>query len=345
MTDGIVRIAHWGTGNVGRRALQAVIDHPRMELVALRVFSPGKAGKDAGDLCDRPATEIAAGLDIAETIAAKPDCVVYLPDHAEIDDMCRLLSAGINIATALVGFNHRKTMDAAMRERLEQACTEGKASLYSTGSSPGWSTELVPLVLFAMQRRLDSFTITDYADNSKRDSPDMLALLGFGKKPDSLDPNRKSGTSASMPPTFGALAEAIGLPLDDTSTTIEYALANKTERIAAGIIEAGTVGAMRMGFIGWRDGKPLLQRFSTWYVTRDIDQPWELRDSGWRMQVKGDTSLDVSIAFDVAEADYAAYSPGLTAHPVINALPFVCAAAPGILETRDLPTIVADLGA
>ena len=193
-----------------------------------------------------------------------------------------------------------------------------------------------------MQRRLDRFTITDYADNSKRDSPEMLTVLGFGKLPSELDPDRKSGTTASMPSTFNALADAVGLSLDKT-TTIEYALANKREEIAAGTIEAGTVGAMRMGFIGWRDGKSLLERYSCWYVTRDIDQSWEMHDSGWRMQVKGDTSLDVSIAFDVEPDDYARFSPGLTAHPVINAVPYVCAVAPGLIESRDLPIIAPDL--
>ena len=99
-----------------------------------------------------------------------------------------------------------------------------------------------------------------------------------------------------------------------------------------------------MGVIGLRRGKPLLQRFSTWYVARDLDPAWELRDSGWRMQVKGDTSLDVTIAFDVAAQDYATYSPGLTAHPVVNAVPYICEAKPGLLETRDLPMIIPSFG-
>jgi hypothetical protein len=343
MSDKQLRIAQWGTGNVGRRALRAVIEHPRMELVALRVFSADKEGHDAGTLCGAPPHKVLATRSIEALIASRPDCVIYLPDQADLDDLCRLLGEGINVATACIGFNHRGSMDAGMLERLEAACVRGGASLYSTGSSPGWSTELVPLVLLAMQRRLDSLTIFDYAEMSSRNSPEMLALLGFGKHPSELDPNRKSGTAASMPPTFGALAEAIGLPLDDTSTTIEYALANRRTEIAAGVIEAGTVGALRMGFIGWRKGKALLQRFSTWYVTPDLDQPWELRDSGWRIRVKGDTSLDVSIGFDVAEDDYGDYSPGLTAHPLVNAVPYVCAAPPGLIETRELPMIVPQL--
>jgi hypothetical protein len=339
------RVAQWGTGNVGLRALRAVIEHPLMELVGLRVYSAAKEGRDAGELCGTVATGVISTQKLQTIIDARPDCVIYLPGNPELDDMCSLLESGINITTACIGFNHRDTLDPAARARLDAACSRGRSSLYSTGSSPGWSTEMMPFTLLAMQRRLDCLTITDYADNSTRNSPEMLFnLLKFGAAPATVDPNRRAGTAASTPPTFRAVADAIGLSLDEVTSSIEYAVTRKRETIAAGTIEAGTIGAMRMGVIGLRNGKPLLRRFSTWYVARDLDPQWELRDSGWRMQVEGDTSLDVSIAFAVSKDNYASYSPGLTAHPVVNAVPYVCAAAPGILQTSELPMIIPYLG-
>lgn len=340
-----LRIAQWGTGNVGLRALRAIIEHPLMELVALRVYAEAKAGRDAGELCGLPPLGIAATRDLADVIAARPDCVVYLPDRVEADDLCRLLSAGINVATACIGFNHRGSIEPDLRARLESACAAGGASLYATGSSPGWSTEMLPIALLNLQRRLDCLTITDYADMASRDSPLMIFdALGFGRPPEDMPKDRRLGTAGSTPPTFRALAEAVGLPLDDVRTSIDYAVTRRREAIAAGTLEAGTVGGMRMGVIGLRGGQEVLRRFSVWHVTRDLDPAWELRESGWRMQVKGDTSLDVTIGFDVGAEDYAAYSPGLTAHPVINAVPYVCAAAPGIVETSEMPMMVPWLG-
>ena len=340
------RVAQWGTGNVGLRALAAVIEHPQMELVALRVFSPAKAGRDAGELCGKPATGIRASLDTEAVIAARPDAVVYMPNQADIDDMCRLLEAGINIATACVGFNHRDSIPAADRVRIEAACERGGASVYATGSSPGWITELVPLALFNMQRRLDRFVITDYADMASRNSPDMLVnRLGFGTDPASRATDRPLGTATSTPSTFRALAEAIGLPLDEVTTAIEYAVATQPAEIAIGRIEAGTIGAIRMAVSGWHQGREVLTRYSLWYVTRDTEPAWDYRDSGWRVQIKGDTSLDIAIGFDVPQEDYPAYSPGLTAHPVVNALPYVCEAAPGVVHTAELPTLAPYFGA
>jgi len=339
------RIAQWGTGNVGLRSLKAIMEHPQMTLVALRVFSDHKTGKDAGELCGTALTGIIATQDINQIIAARPDCVVYMPDHEELDDLCKLLEAGINIATPCVGFNHRDSMEPGKRERLEAACRIGNASLYATGSSPGWSTELLPLALLNMQRRLDCLTIYDYADMADRDSPLMIFdMLRFGTDPADADPNRPVGTAISTPPTFRALADAIGIPIDEIKTSVNYAVTRKRETIAAGTLEAGTIGAIRMGIIGLRNGEPVLQRFSIWYVAKDLEPQWELRDSGWRMLVKGDTSLDVTIGFDVSKEDYPGYSPNLTAHPVINAVPYVCEASPGIVETRELPMLAPFLG-
>lgn len=336
-----LRIAQWGSGNVGARALAAVLEHPAMELVALKVFNPAKVGMDAGEICGKPATGVHATIEPAEVIAAKPDCVIYLPGQADIGEMVALLKAGINIVTACIGFNHRASIPEADRLRLEAACASGGSSLYATGSSPGWITELVPLALLNMQRRLDRYIITDYADMATRDSRDMLVnQLGFGTDPAGLSTERKLGTAVSTPPTFRALAEAIGMPLDEVTTSTEYAVARSPAEIAIGTIEAGTVGAMRMAVHGWHEGREVLTRYSLWYVTRDLDPAWECRDSGWRIQVQGDTSLDISIGFDVAPEDYAAYSPGLTAHPLVNAIETVCAAPPGILHTSELPMLV-----
>jgi 4-hydroxy-tetrahydrodipicolinate reductase len=58
------------------------------------------------------------------------------------------------------------------------------------------------------------------------------------------------------------------------------------------------------------------------------------------MRVRGDAPMDVTISFPVPLEDFAAFTPGLTANRPVNAIPYVCAAAPGILSTSELPPIV-----
>ena len=45
------RVVQWATGNIGARALRAVIEHPKLTLAGVYVTSEQKAGRDAGELC------------------------------------------------------------------------------------------------------------------------------------------------------------------------------------------------------------------------------------------------------------------------------------------------------
>lgn len=180
---------------------------------------------------------------------------------------------------------------------------------------------------------------------SSRNSPEMVFdAMGFGRAPAAFDPSRWAHGASSFGPSMQVVADAIGLPIDSVESTGETAVARNRVEIAAGTIEAGTVAAQRMVVSCLRNGEPLLRFRANWYMTTDLDPAWELRETGWRILLEGDTPLDLSVRFPVSEEDYPAISPGLTAHRPINAIPYVVAAEPGIRTTVDLPQVIAHLG-
>src|SRR4029077_1414844 len=125
-------------------------------------------------------TGVAATSDAEEILALGADCVLYMPALSDLDEVCAILAAGTNIVTTRGDFHHPASMSPADRDRVERACAEGGASIHSTGSSPGFISEAVPLVLASIQRRLDGLAINEYADLASRNSPEMLFdLMGF----------------------------------------------------------------------------------------------------------------------------------------------------------------------
>jgi 4-hydroxy-tetrahydrodipicolinate reductase len=339
------RLVQWATGNIGARALRAVIEHPDLDLVGVYVHSAEKVGRDAGELCGLGTTGVNATRDIEDVLALGADCVLYMPLVCDLDDVCRLLAGGVNVVTTRGEFHHPGSMDPPSRQRVEQATAAGGTSIHSTGSSPGFITEAVPLVLTSIQRRLANLTINEYADLSRRDSPELLFdVMGFGRAPSAFDERRLTHAKISFGPSLRLVADALGVPLDDVEASGEFATARHTTTIAAGTIEAGTVAGQRVTATGMRGGRALLRFRATWYCTTDIDQDWDLGQTGWRVTVDGDAPLDISIRFAVTLEQMAEASPGFTANRAVNAVPFVCAAAPGIRSTVDLPQIVAALG-
>lgn len=344
------RVVQWATGNVGSRALRRAIEHPDLDLVGVLVHSAAKAGTDAGLLAGLGPIGVAATNSIDDVIALKPDCVLYMPHVCNIDDVCRLLESGINIVSTRMELQNPAALDPDLAARLEAACQRGGSSVHATGSSPGFITEAMPIVMASIQRRLDSLAINEFADCSSRNSPEMIFdMMGFGRQPGPANEAHLDHARTSFGPSLQLVATALGLPIDSFETHGAVGLARRDTQIAAGLVPAGTVAATRTTLTGMRHGKPLMSFTSTWFVSTDVDtsdgQEWEFRTpSGWHVVMMGDCPLDISISYPVAPENYAEMTPGLTAHRPVNAVPYVCDAAPGIRTTTDLPQIIARLG-
>lgn len=338
-----LRVAQWATGLVGMAAMRAVIRSPRFELVGLHAHSPSKVGRDAGEICGLDPIGVPATNTIEAIVESRPDCVLYMREGYDADEMCALLEAGINIVTTRSEFLNPKVMEPGLRDRIESACRAGSSSLHSTGSSPGFITEALPIVLASIQRDFGSITIDEYADMIVGCSKEMLMdLLGYGQPVETIHPGRAAHIGESFTHSLHLIADAIGLPLDRVETSVELATARSPIRIPSGeVIEAGTFAGERITVDGIRDGKRLLCFRANWYCSTDLEATWEQRETGWNVRVEGDAPLNLDIRFPIAPDKVIATLPAYTANRPVNAIPYVCAAEPGIRTTVDLPQIIA----
>ncbi|MEE3849513.1 dihydrodipicolinate reductase [Gordonia sp. LSe1-13] len=335
------RCVQWATGNIGSRALRGIIGHPSLQLAGVYVTSAEKVGVDAGVLAGTSTTGVTATDRIDDIIALRPDCVLYMPAVLDVDDVERLLRSGINVVTTRVEFHRPRSMDPVVRERIERACRDGGASIHSTGSSPGFITEALPMTLLSLQRHVDEIRIDEYADLSERNSPDLLfGIMGFGQHPAAFDQGRLEHLRASFGPSLQLLAESVGLTVDTIEVSGEVATVGSAVSIAAGMLESGTVGAQRITVCGCADGRPVVRFRPTWYCTEQLDSNWDLLPTGWRIRVDGDAPLSVDIRMPLAPEDLAETTPGYTANRAVNAVAHVCAAPPGIRTSLDLPQFV-----
>ncbi len=344
------RVVQWATGNVGSRALRRAIEHPDLEVVGAWVHSASKVGRDVGELAGIAPIGVRAVGSMEAVLALKPDCVLYMPHVCDYDEVCRILESGANVVTTRMEFQNPAALDPAMAARVEAACQKGGSSIHATGSSPGFITEAVPIVLASIQRRLDHLRIDEFADCSSRNSPEMLfEMMGFGAPPGEASEGQLRHKQMSFGPSLQLVATALGMPLERFEVSGAQGFARADVHIAAGVVPKGTVAATRSTLTGFHKDKPLMTMCTTWFVSDDVEtsdgQQWEFRSpSGWHVVMMGDCPLDLSISFPVAPEDYADMTPGLTANRPVNAVPYVCEASPGIRTTADLPQIVARLG-
>jgi 4-hydroxy-tetrahydrodipicolinate reductase len=346
-SDRRYRVAQWATGKVGSKSLKGVIQHPVFDLAGLYVHSAAKEGRDAGELCGLAPVGISATRNIDDIIASQPDCVLYMQEGYNLDDICRLLEAGINIVTTRGEFFYPARMDPSIRGRTEAACRQGGSSLHATGSSPGFITEALPLVLTSVARRLDCLTIDEFAYIPESCSTEMIFdVMGYGRPAGAgFDPNLLGHMAQCFDQSLSMLADTLSLTLDSVEASGETATATRRIELAGGaFLEQGTVAAQRITVAGMRNGSPLLRFRANWFCATEIDPGWTLGETGWRVTVEGDTPFDIRIEMPRTSEGVAEQMGGYTAHRAVNSVPYVVAAPPGIVTTADLPQVIARLG-
>ena len=337
----VLRVAQWATGNVGRRSLREVIRHPSLELVGVLTYNADKEGVDAGDLAGEAPTGVLATTDRASIRELGADCVLYMPSTLDLDDVCALLGAGTNIVTtcsefAVDGFR----LGPQGRARVLDACERGGTSVYATGSSPGFITEALPFALLSLQRNTESIQIWEFANMSRRDSPEMIFdSMGFGKPPGEFPSQRVARLLGNFGASLNLLAEAAGKPIESWRAAGEVAVAREDTTIVAGVVRAGTVAAQRTTIIGTSGDADVVSFTACWYCATEVDPQWDLGRTGWRVKVVGEAPFEFDLAFPVPLEDLNQWTPAFTANRPVNAVPYVCAARPGILSTVDLPPI------
>jgi 2,4-diaminopentanoate dehydrogenase len=349
-----MRVVQWSTGNVGRQALGAVLDHPDLELVGVFAFGVDKVGRDAGELCGRAPVGVTATDNVDALLALRPDCIVYTPAYGDDDTVVRFLESGINVVTTSGYITVRNgPRGPHFWDRLDAAARRGGASLLGTGLNPGY-VPLLATVLSLPLREVRSVAWEECSNVGFYDAPEMWATLGFGLTPEAReelvgDAGIAPGAHHSLDgisylESCYAVADALGLTVDGNQRHEAVAVATAPiETVWGGVYEPGTVAGLRISYVATRAGEPVVTSRLTWRMGDAVTPAWDAKE-GYHVQIDGDPALTLDLGILPGSASNvhdlrSAMDLGMTATacPAVHAVPAVCAAAPGLLSYPDLP--------
>jgi len=339
------KVVQWATGSVGRTALRRVIDHPDLKLVGLYVYSPDKAGRDAGHIARRDPTGVMATNRIDDILALDADVVLHtsllnVPYAAQNADVERLLAAGKNVIS-VNGYFMPHIHGPAYAAPLLDATRQGNSTLAGIGINPGFIAERIALTLTGMMAQLESIECREMADSSHIPNPGFVFdVMGFGADPAKNDITQ--GPLASLyrdlfSETFAYVAESLGTTVATLSPAHRLTLAPHDMQIAAGTVRKGTVAATE-----WRwDAQFADGRHMTHSVlwTSDPALHGDRDAAHWKVKVNG--RPNISLQFKVEDPNPAA--PPLKgamdalAALMVQAIPDVCAAPAGFYR---LPAVL-----
>lgn len=341
-----IRVVVWATGWIGSIAIEAVRHRPDLDLVGVWVHSADKDGADAGELAGIGPIGLPATRDAEALVGLAPDCVIYAASGPERDavavpDYARLLRAGIDVVSVSTPpLVYPPAYPADGTALLAEAAAAGGSSFYASGIEPGFAADQLPLVLATQSRAIRSIRSTEiFLYHEYPVAFMMREVMGFGLPMDHVPLLATPGAQAgAWGPSVRLVAAALGVEIDELRETYEREPAPRRVETASGPIEPGTCGAVRAQTAGVVDGREAIVIEHVNRMAPDIAPHWPTGavDGTYRVVIDGDPP----ISCDMTVGDPTSPTAGgmvATAMRVVNAVPHVVAAPPGLLSSLDLP--------
>jgi hypothetical protein len=338
-----MRVAVWGTGNMGRAGIRAVVAHPGLELCA--VVGRSRAGEDAGTV---------AGLDpLGLQISAEPpqdvDALVYMasgdirPDDAAADIARCLRTGAVVVTPSLYALYDPRSAPAALREPLEQACREGGSALFVSGIDPGWGNDVLPVLLTGIASTVTQVRCQELFDYSTYDQPDAVrGSVGMGGAMDQTPLMVAPGIPTMI---WGGqlrmMARALGVELDEIREQVERRALEADVSNAMGLFEKGTQGGLRFEIQGVVGGEVRLVVEHVTRISAGVAPDWPSPPDGGagahRIVIEGRPRIEVTIEATDEGGNRAAGGNATAAARLVNAIPWLRAAEPGIYDAMQVP--------
>ncbi|HEY6532586.1 MAG TPA: hypothetical protein VIY72_09790 [Acidimicrobiales bacterium] len=351
-----LRVVVWGTGGIGSIAIPAIQRRPGLELVGVWVHSEAKVGQDAGELANGEPIGLAATNDADALMALEPDCIVYCAnarDSVAVAEYDRFLRAGINVvSTSAIGAIYPPVYRPRSRDKVVAAAEAGSTTFYASGIEPGFAADHLPALLTTQSISVTS--VHSYEIGLYDDYPvaaTMMDGMGFNRPLDFESGFTQPGAILhSWAGQVHFMADLLEVELDDVREEYLRVATPRDLHVACGTIEAGTCGALRIQVIGVVDGRDAIILDHVTRMAADLAPEWPSgpHDVTYRVEITGDPNIYCDMGFTTDDAaklgimgmDAGAGAMVATCMRVVNAIPYVVEARPGLLSSLDLPMTV-----
>jgi 4-hydroxy-tetrahydrodipicolinate reductase len=343
------RVVQWSVGGVGKPALRGIIRSSDFELVGLYTHGASRVGRDAGDLGELGVeTGVRATSDGDALLELHPDCVVFTsvgetrPREA-VGELARILRSGANVvSSSMMNLVYPPAADPRPVKTLSEACARGGSTLFTSGIDPGFSGDALPMAMLQICERVDTMRVQELSDYGAHANPTWATPYGFGQAEGAPAPILEPG----VPRLFwggmvALLAGILKVELESLEEFCERWYTSEAFDVPVGRIERGTLAAVRFGVAGIVGGEPRLFAEHVTRMRHDMAPHWPRPPAGTtsvhRVEIAGlpSLTLDLCMTNDRRGGDG---NPGLvaTAMRLVNAIPAVVAAPPGLLTPLDL---------
>jgi hypothetical protein len=323
-----IRVMHFGLGPIGAAIVKQVASRPGFKIVGAIDIDSAKVGRDLGDIVGLSKR---LGVKVSDEAAkalksAKPDVVILCTGSSikqVLPQIETILKAKVPIVSTTEELSYPGYTHIGQARLIHAMAKKAKVAVLGTGVNPGFAMDALPIALTAVCERVDRIVVNRVQDARIRRLP-FQQKIGAGLTTEQFQKKADDGSvrHVGLTESIAMIADAMGWTLDRITDEIQPKLATVTISSEYLAVDPGYVAGIIQDGVGYRKNEPVIKL----HMEAFLGSP-ETYDS---VDIEGSPNLSMKIAGGI-HGDVA------TASIVVNSIPRVLQATPGLHTMRDLP--------
>jgi hypothetical protein len=323
-----IKVMHFGLGPIGCAVARQVAARPGFKIVGGIDIDPAKSNRDLGDV-------IGAGKRLGVKVSsetrkalktAKPDVVILCTSSSiktVMPQIETILKAKIPIVSTTEELSYPGYTHIRQAREIHAWAKAAKVAVLGTGVNPGFAMDALPIALTAVCERVERVSVARVQDARIRRLP-FQQKIGAGLTTEQFQKKVRDGSvrHVGLTESIAMIADALGWTLDRITDDIEPKLAKVTVSSEFLAVDPGYVCGIIQDGVGYRKGEPSIRLHLEAYLGAP--------ESYDAVEIEGSPRISQKISGGI-HGDIA------TASIVVNSIPKILAAAPGLHTMRSLP--------
>ena len=326
-----IRVVQYGLGPIGLASVDVILDKQatrHLQLVGAIDIDPAKAGRDVAPLLGRTEpTGIVVSADARGLLAeTKPDVVVhttssFLDRIQEQFEVCA--EAGANVVSSTEELAYPFDRHPALSAELDRVAKAHGVTFLGTGVNPGFAMDTLVLAATGACTDVSRIHVERVLDAGRRREP-LQRKVGAGIHVDEFEAKKKTGTFGhiGLRESLLLVADGLGWTFDRIEETLDPMIAIERVETPFLVVKAGDAAGIHHAITGYRGETPLL--------TLDLKMYVGAREPRDAVYVEGTPPIDLVVRGGI-------FGDTATIAALINAVPLVLDAPPGLRTMKDLP--------
>ncbi|RLI45991.1 hypothetical protein DRO69_04090 [Candidatus Bathyarchaeota archaeon] len=313
-----VRVVLYGVGAIGSRIAKFLLDKNGVEIVGAIDVAKEKVGKDLGDVLDIGKRLKIRVSDDPDAVLSKTNANIVIHSTTSFlkqahPQIAKIIEHDVNVVSTCEELSYPYATDPELAKKLDESAKKHKVTVLGTGINPGFMMDTLVITLTGVCQTIERIKATRILDATKR-RIQFQKKIGIGLTIDEFKEKmeKKNITlHVGLEQSISLIASALGWELNEIRV--------ENEAIKA---KQGKVVGLRQRGRGIKQGKEIITLDLQAYVGAEEEYDY--------IDIEGTPSIHVKS------------SPGIhgdlgTVAVIVNSIPKVINAEPGLVTMRDLP--------